>query len=121
VQARLKGRLGARRLDRHVDSTPIGQAQDPATGSTLRKSTTWSAPRRFVISIRAGTLSTAMMGRGAHQPRSYGGAEADRPLCEDCDRVSDADLATFGTGETGGHDVGTHQHLLVGQAVGNRS
>ena len=52
-------------------------------------------------------------GRGAHQPRSDRGTEANRTLGEDCDNVADADVAALSAGEPGGHDVGAHQHLLV--------
>jgi hypothetical protein len=48
-------------------------------------------------------------GRGAHQPRSDRGTEADGTLGEDCDNVADADGAALSAGEPGGHDVGAHQ------------
>ena len=46
-----------------------------------------------------------------------GGAQTDRPLGEDHHDVADLDVGGIGAGEAGGHDVGAHQHLLVGQAV----
>src|SRR5258708_40284953 len=56
----------------------------------------------------------------AREARASGGAQADRSLCEDHHRVTDTNPAALRTAEAGRHYVRTHQHLLVGQFVGNR-
>src|SRR6185436_14418342 len=58
--------------------------------------------------------------RGAEELCTSGGAKSDRSLREHRHHVADLDPAAFGAAETGRHDVGTHQDLLVGEFVGNR-
>ena len=70
--------------------------------------------------MRAGTVSTPMMVVAPIRRGARRGAEADRPLREDRDRVADRDAAALRPREAGRHDVGAHQHLLVGQPVGYR-
>ena len=55
--------------------------------------------------------------RGAHQLRAGGGAQADRALGEDDDRVADLDAARFGAAEAGRRDVGQQDDLLVGHVI----
>ena len=59
-------------------------------------------------------------GGGPQQARPGGGTQANRPLRKDDHGITDLDIGVFRSLETGGHDVRTHQHLLVRQPVGNR-
>ena len=56
---------------------------------------------------------------GARKLRTNGRAQAYRALREHRHRVTDAHAGGLCAAETGGHDVGAHQHLLVAQAVGH--
>ena len=55
--------------------------------------------------------------RCAHQLRAGGGAQADRALGEDDDRVADLHAARFRAAEAGRGDVGEQDDLLVGDVV----
>jgi len=61
-----------------------------------------------------------MMVPAPAQPGAGGGAQPDRALGEDHHDIADLDIGRLGASETGGHDVRTHQHLLVGQRVRHR-
>src|ERR1700724_897188 len=69
--------------------------------------------------MRSGRPSTAMIVE-AREARAGGGAQADRSLREHRHRVADTNPAALRTAEAGRHDVRTHQHLLVGEVVGNQ-
>ena len=90
-----------------------------ATGSVSLKLTAMSAPIRLAIARRSAMPSTAMM-RVA--PLSFAPAVAHRPIgpCANTATVSPILIAAaFRAAETRAHDVGAHQHLLVGQPVGH--
>jgi hypothetical protein len=57
-------------------------------------------------------------GSGPHEPGARGGAEPDRALREDGNRIADSDSGVLGPSKSGAHDIGAHQHLLVSEAVG---
>ena len=46
-------------------------------------------------------------------------AQANRAQGEYGDGIADRHCATFCTGKTGGHDIGTHQHVFVTEPVRN--
>jgi hypothetical protein len=70
------------------------------------------------MELRAGTVSTAMI---VVAPISFAPAVAHRPIgpCAKTATVSPIRMPPLSAGEAGGHDVRTHQHLLVGQVIGH--
>jgi hypothetical protein len=95
---------------------PFVMRRISSTGSTFRKSTMWSAPSsRDCQPLRHCVYTDDRCRSG--EPRTGRCAEPDRSLREDRHHVSDPHLAALGTAEAGGHDVGAHQDLLVGEAI----
>ena len=90
-----------------------------ATTSTWVKSSATSAPMRLRHREADRVAVDADDERGAHQLRAGRGAQADRALGEDDDRVADLDAAGLRPAEAGRGDVGEQHDLLVGHAVGD--
>ena len=120
AQRRLEGLLPSERLDGDVDAAPVGQAPDLLDRIGLREvdHVIGAHAARHLHALRH-ALDRDDRGR-AHQPRARRGAQPDRPLREHRHRVADADAAALRAGEAGRHDVGAHQHLLVGETVRHR-
>src|SRR6185503_4734516 len=50
---------------------------------------------------------------------SHRRTQADRALGKHRDRVADSDASSLGAAEPRAHDIGAHEHLLVGESVGD--
>ena len=117
AQGALERLLRAERLDGHVDAGPLVRRMTSSTTSTFGKSRTTSAPIRRAIASRTASPSTPMTSAAPISFAPAVGAQADRALREDDDRVADADAARLGAGEAGRGDVGEQHDLLVGHVV----
>jgi hypothetical protein len=119
AQAALEGLLRPQRLDRHVHAAAAGQLHDRLDGVLALVVDREVGPqrRRHLQPLRHAVDGDDPA--GAAQLRAHGGAQADGPLREDGHGVADADAAALGPAEAGAHDVGAHQHLLVGEPVGD--
>ena len=119
AQRRFKCGLRAQRLDGGICTTATGDLHDLVDhiavlevqrdiGAHLLRNA-----QAVVVAVHRND------GGGAQQARTGRGAQANGALGKHHHRVTDADVGVFGPLETGGHDVGAHQHLLVRQAIGN--
>ncbi len=120
AQAVLERLLGAERLDRNIDALAPGQPHDFAdrVGFAVIDGVIGPQLPGHLQALRDGVDSDDAT--GAAQPCAGGGAQADGALRENGDRIAEPDAAVFGAAKPGTHDVRAHQHLLIGQAVGNR-
>lgn len=119
TQGRFEGLLGAQRLNGRIHTAPAGDGHDLVNHVALVE------VEREVGAQLFGNVQPVIVavhrndGGRAHQARPRRGAQANGALCKHHHGVADADACVLGTFEAGGHDVGAHQHLLVGQAVGH--
>jgi len=118
-ETRFKRGLGAQRLDGNIYPASVGDAQDlgDRIDFTEVHDIVGTETTRHIETFRQAIDRDDR--RGAEELCTSGGAKSDRPLCEHRHHVADLDPAAFGAAETGRHDVGTHQDLLVGEVVGN--
>ena len=113
--------LGAQRLDGDIDATAIGRFEDRGDR---------------IIRLEVDCLVRAQppgdgkaFGNGIHndnqrcplQFRAGRRSKPDRFLREDCVAVANLYVAALCAAETCRHDVGAHEHLLVGQTDGHRA
>src|SRR5690554_2444263 len=115
-----EGRLGAQRFDRGIGAAASGQPHDLVDHIAVAE------VQRDIGAHLPGDIQPVVVavhgndGGCPEQPGTGGGAQANRPLGEDHHGIADADVGILRTLESGGHDVRAHQHLLVGQTIGNR-
>jgi hypothetical protein len=109
--------LPSERLNGNIDSSSIREKPDFLDRIDLREinHVIGPHPARHLHSL--GDALDRDDSRGAHQAGSCRGAQPDGPLGEHRHDVSDADASTLGSGEAGRHNVGVHEHLLIGEPI----
>ena len=122
TQRRFEGVLAAERLDRDIDAAALGETVS-ALRPTLQAfglSVTVAPKRSAIVAPFRHRVDADDQGRSA-QPGAKRGAQSNRALREDGDGVADLDGTAFSARDAGRRDVRKHQHLLVGEPIGNRS
>ncbi len=117
TQRLLEGGLGAQRLDCRIHAAAAGDLEDFLDHVHIAEIQRHVGPhlpgdgQAFLDPVDDDDAA------GTTQPGTCRRAETDRALGEDRHDVADPDVGLFRAAKSGGHDVRTHQHLFVRQAV----
>ena len=119
AECRLECLLRSERLDRDVRTTagrqPADLVEHVHAGVVEHDVGTHPAGHRLTCRVALDADDQAR----AHQTRAGRGAQSDRALGEDDDRIAESNAAGFGTGEARRRDIGQEDDLLVGQVLGD--